>query len=288
MVQKNISSARVEVQCYKMKQFRVVVLFCAINLITVNSNVLSERVSDIMGIFYECRNSDGIAPCLKMKALTLIDRVSRMEKINIMDGIDLKGKLEDQPGDLTLEEEEKNLPRSADAKSAALSDMIFDRISRMIGSRTIEISIPKLAETARKGEDGLFDKFGGGGGGHGGGGFGGGKGKGKKDKGMGLKFFIATLAAKKLAMIPLYLGALFLLALKALITAKAALLIVGLVVFKKLLFAKSSGGGHGHTAVHHVQAGGHGGYGGGGWSPHGWDRRSIEGQELAYNAQKAS
>lgn len=88
------------------------------------------------------------------------------------------------------------------------------------------------------------------------------------------------LAAKMAALIPIAIGGLFLLAGKALITAKIALLISGIIALKKLFASKSGGGG----------GGGHGGWqsggGGGGWqsSGGGWDKRSLDAQKLAYKA----
>lgn len=89
------------------------------------------------------------------------------------------------------------------------------------------------------------------------------------------------LAAKLMALIPVAIAGLFLLAGKALITAKIALLISGIIAIKKLFAAKKHDGGGG----------------GGGWQPSsggssgpwqssggGWDKRSLEPQHLAYNA----
>lgn len=84
------------------------------------------------------------------------------------------------------------------------------------------------------------------------------------------------VAAKMAGFIPLALAGLFLLAGKALIIAKIALLISGILAVKKLIASKNGGGG-----------GGHGGGHGGGWqsSGGGWDKRSYEeAQKLAYKA----
>lgn len=71
--------------------------------------------------------------------------------------------------------------------------------------------------------------------------------------------------AHKLAMIPLLIGGLFVLALKALTQAKVALLIAGIIFAKKML-ANRNNGGH----VEHVHAapstGGWAGGAGGGWA----------------------
>lgn len=81
------------------------------------------------------------------------------------------------------------------------------------------------------------------------------------------------IAAKMAALVPVAIAGLFLLAGKALITAKIALLISGIIALKKLLAKKEHGGGGG------------GGHGHGGWqsSGGGWDKRSFdEAQKLAY------
>ncbi|XP_066248184.1 uncharacterized protein [Euwallacea similis] len=304
-----------------MKPFLVAVFaICIISALADDGvNTYTGSLREVLNLYVECSQSEGLSPCLKMKALDLIDRVSRMQKISLMDGVVINGQTEEIPNAPTLEEEEKNLPRALDAKSQALTSMIFTRIARMIGSKTIEVSLPKLIESARRKQEddkfeelnGLFDKFGvdegghggggHGGGGHGGGGHGGGGGGGKrggKKKGGGydLKDFLMQLMAQKLAMLPLLIGGLFILAVKALTQAKIALLIAGIIFAKKLLANKNQG------HVEHVHAssgwsGGSGGAGGwaGGWSggaggggwEGGWDKRSLEEtHNLAYQGQK--
>lgn len=85
------------------------------------------------------------------------------------------------------------------------------------------------------------------------------------------------IVAKMAALIPVAIAGLFLLAGKALITAKIALLLAGIIAIKKLVASKQ-GGGH--------SSGGHSG----GWqsSGGGWDKRSIdevnESHKQAYSA----
>lgn len=103
----------------------------------------------------------------------------------------------------------------------------------------------------------------------------------KKMMGMMMMGF----AMKMAAMIPVAIAGLYLLAGKALIISKIALLLAGIIGLKKLLASKQSGGG-GHSSG---WSSGGGGGGGGGWSSGGggsggWDRRSIEAQNLAYKA----
>lgn len=115
------------------------------------------------------------------------------------------------------------------------------------------------------------------------GGKGGGGGKGGM-KGM-MGHMMMGLAAKLMALIPVAIAGLFLLAGKALITAKIALLISGIIAIKKLFAAKKNGGGGGgasHISWQPSGGGAPGGWQSGGGS--GWDKRSLETQKLAYNA----
>lgn len=92
------------------------------------------------------------------------------------------------------------------------------------------------------------------------------------------------IATKMVGLIPIAIAGLFLLAGKALITAKIALMIAGIIAIKKLFAAKKNGGGGGSHGGWQPSGGGASGpwqSGGGGG---GWDKRSIESQTLAYNS----
>lgn len=88
-------------------------------------------------------------------------------------------------------------------------------------------------------------------------------------------------AMKMAALVPVAIAGLYLLAGKALIVSKIALLLAGIIGIKKLLSSKggSSGGGWssgGQSGGWQSSGGGHG--------SGGWDRRSNEAQNIAYNA----
>lgn len=97
-------------------------------------------------------------------------------------------------------------------------------------------------------------------------------------------------AMKMAALVPVAIAGLYLLAGKALIVSKIALLLAGIIGIKKLLSGK--GGGGGGSAAQWTSGGGGGsggwqssGHGGGGGASGGWDRRSMDGaQKLAYSA----
>lgn len=88
---------------------------------------------------------------------------------------------------------------------------------------------------------------------------------------------------KMAAMIPVAIAGLYLLAGKALIVSKIALLLAGIIGLKKLLASKQGGGGGGGWSSGQSQGwsqGSGGGHGGG------WDKRSLDSHEIVYAAQK--
>ncbi|CAG9760724.1 unnamed protein product [Ceutorhynchus assimilis] len=255
-----------------MKSYILVVAFCTLGVLAQDS-FESQSVRFILKIYDECANSEGFSPCLKKKAVTFLDRVARMDKLPLMDGVSLvKSKDAIQEPQIAENEIEENLPRSLEGQDEALNNLLSDRVTNLLGSRTIEISMPNISEMIEEGRKG-----GGGGGG------GGGKGGGGKMKDM-MGGMMMAIAAKMAALIPIAIAGLFLLAGKALITAKIALLISGIIALKKLFAAKQHGGSH-----HGGGWSSGGGGGGGGWqsSGGGWDKRSIEAaQQLAYKPYK--
>lgn len=136
-----------------MKSYVLVVAFCALSVIAQDS-FESASVRFILKIYDECVNSDGFSPCLKKKAVTFLDRVARMEKLPIMEGVTLvKGQdIALAEAQVAENEIEQNLPRSLEGQDEALNDMLSDRFNNLLGSRTIEISMPKVSEMIEEGK----------------------------------------------------------------------------------------------------------------------------------------
>lgn len=90
------------------------------------------------------------------------------------------------------------------------------------------------------------------------------------------------IAMKMVGMIPVAIAALYLLAGKALIVSKIALLLAGIIGLKKLLAGRGGGSQSASVSSYSAGSGGWssgGGHGGGG----GWDRRSLDAaHDLAY------
>ncbi|XP_041985133.1 uncharacterized protein LOC121737545 [Aricia agestis] len=206
----------------------------------------------IMRLYEDCSRADGIMPCLKKKAILFFDRAARMESIPLVDGIDIVKSAGFEAQAVSENDIDATLPRSADAKDETLTSMLWDRVASFANSRTVQLSLPKI--TGQEINQGVEE------------------GRGKMKKMMSMMMMGGAM--KMAAMIPLAIAGLFVLAGKALIVSKIALLLAGIIALKKIIAQKNSGGG-GHESHGWSSGGGSGG----------WDRRSYA-SELAYAGQK--
>lgn len=96
-------------------------------------------------LYDECNKVEGFSPCLKKKAITFLDRLGRMDKITLAEGV-IVSKTSDSPLEPTVTEEQldSTLPRADDAKDQALNTILLDKVSKLVGSRSIELTLPKL------------------------------------------------------------------------------------------------------------------------------------------------
>ncbi|XP_029049996.1 uncharacterized protein LOC114879333 [Osmia bicornis bicornis] len=215
---------------------------------TGNSNVFGD-LRQMYQIYKECADEE-LSPCLKVRLLSAMDRVSRSSQLNVADGVtfvqeDPVSGEEEAPK--SFQEIEANLPRALDDKEDALNAMIYDKVVKFFQSHTLKLKLPNVEELQRSlVEEGR-----------------------KKKKNMSGLLAIPLLIGGTL--VPLALGALALLAGKALIVSKLALVLASIIGLKKLV---SGGGDHGGHEVVQV-AGGHG--------SSGWARSS---HDLAYSAYK--
>ncbi|CAK1594298.1 unnamed protein product [Parnassius mnemosyne] len=189
--------------------------------------------------YKDCSNND-IANCLKLKLAKALTKVSKSDEIVLLNGVTIS---KDKNAVENVEVEEA-VPRSLDENS--LDSFILDKIMGFMQTHTIQIKFPSGSEL-----QGTFEE-----------------GRAKRKK------FAPLLAIPLLIggmMVPLAFGALALLAGKALIVSKLALVLAGIIGLKKLL--SSSSGAEAHEVV--VSAG-HGGPG--------WSRSLDKAHDLAYSA----
>ncbi|KAI5645728.1 hypothetical protein NE865_02395 [Phthorimaea operculella] len=177
--------------------------------------------------------------CLKVKLAKALNRISQSDEVSLLSGVTI---VKDKDAKIENEIEEA-IPRGLDESS--LDNLILDKIVGFMQSHTIQVKFPTASERSME------------------------EGRSRRKK-------LAPLLAIPLLiggmMVPLAFGALALLAGKALIVSKLALVLAGIIGLKKLL--SPSGGGHEAHEV--VVSAGHGGSG--------WSRSMEKAQDLAYNA----
>ncbi|GAB0087556.1 osiris 8 [Sergentomyia squamirostris] len=216
----------------------------------VGSSVFND-LRYIYRTYQECSSTD-LTVCLKIKLLTSLDRASRsLGNVSIGDDIRLVRPEADSVDETPVksnEEIEESLPRSLSDKQTTLNKMIFNKIIGFFNTHTLQVKFPESEDVSRSMNEG--------------------RGKEKKNNWMMIPVILAG------SMVPLAYGALALLAGKALIVSKLALVLASIIGIKKLV---SSSAGH-HEGAHEVVVSG--GHGGSGWG------RSLDSHDQAFRGQK--
>ncbi|KAL6432061.1 hypothetical protein ACFW04_006642 [Cataglyphis niger] len=216
-------------------------------------------LEEALDVYASCAGESSIPVCLKLKALRYVDRVVRSTDIEIVDGFKIvqteEAKNSRADNARSLNDIENTLPAETEAKEAAIDQALVDRAAKFLSTHTVELSFPE--DVARS-----FDEA-----------------RGKKKKIVkSLLPILLLLKLKAAALIPIALGALALIAVKALIIGKIALVISLIIALQKLLAYKSQSY---EVVAHPVHDYGHEVH----HDHHGW-ARSAAGSDLAYNAYK--
>ncbi|XP_075144512.1 osiris 8 [Haematobia irritans] len=205
-----------------------------------NSANVWKDLSMVYRLYQQCA-AENLSVCLKVKLLTGLEKVQRSAKtLKIMEGIQFV-KADDtvEPAKplMTETDIEANLPRALDAKEQVLTNMIVKNIAGFLQRHTLQIRFPDLRP-----DDSILGNTV--------------EGRKKKDKKGGGAYIMIPLLLGG-TFVPIAYGALAMLAGKALIVSKLALVLASIIGIKKLL---SSGGKESsHEVV--VSSGGHSGWG---------------------------
>lgn len=102
-------------------------------------------------VYKECSTAE-LSPCLKLKLLSAMDRISRSAQLNVAEGVTLvqDGPIanESEP-EKSVQEIEASLPRALEDKEDTLNGMIFDRIVKFFQSHTLKLKLPNVDEFQR-------------------------------------------------------------------------------------------------------------------------------------------
>lgn len=138
-----------------MKGGIVFVLLCVKLALAADS--FEASTTDIaLSVYGECSNAEDLYVCLKKKAFTLLDRLGRSQNFSISDSVKLVRPADSVPvqeEEISEKKLDELLPRSLDAKNAALTSMLSNKIAEFFGSRTLEISLPRSLSDSDDGDD---------------------------------------------------------------------------------------------------------------------------------------
>lgn len=178
-------------------------------------------------VYEECQHRNmAVSPCLKKKAITFFERLGRIQTLPLGDNLELvrvAPPTEDGARSATADLETTLARTSGGAADEVLNDILFERVAALMNSFNLRINLPKTTsgELKRSVEEG----------------------RGKMKKMMGM--MMMGMAMKLAALVPIAMGVLFLLAGKALIISKIALVLSLIIGLKKLLSQKQGGDHHG-------------------------------------------
>lgn len=257
-------------------------------------NAVSSENELMDSIYSDCLRKDSVN-CVKYKLFSIVDKIlDKRDTFAITDGVTVVK----APGT----PDQEGAPRGLN-EGASLESMVLGRLQNFLQSHTIKVElkgsdiISAVSSTSRAIEDASSnilsdsttdDEA---------------RGKGKK-KAKLIGPLLMAVALKGAALIPLALGAIALIAGKALLIGKIALVLSAIIGLKKLLSQEKHvtyevvAHPH-HTSSHsqsHGEAVGGSGYssdvgsysgGGGGGGSHGWGR-SLNAQDIAYSAYKST
>ncbi|XP_060856963.1 uncharacterized protein LOC132934653 [Metopolophium dirhodum] len=180
--------------------------------------------------------------CLKSKALTALDRALGKSSVTVADGVTLAARvgksLAVDPQADRADRAALDAASDADSKNALLDDMLANRMDRLMSTRTIMLD--GASQEGRK----------------------------KKDKAIQQAMMMAGMMAAAV-MGPMAFKILALIAGKALLLSKIALVLSGIIALKKLLQPQQ--GGHETESVSHH---------------YGRSLQKLEAHDVAYSGQK--
>lgn len=107
----------------------------------------SQGARGLFRVYDECNKSEfGAVQCMKKKAITFIDRIARMDSVNL-DGVKIvkNDNVPFTPKVLSENELEKSLPRGLEARDETLTNFLVDRVASYISSRTIQVTLPAIS-----------------------------------------------------------------------------------------------------------------------------------------------
>lgn len=188
------------------------VAFAAPGVKFVDSN---EESPSLRKIVSHCVNSEDILTCLSVKGITALNRAARSPSIEVLSGVSFNRDPSVSARNAKAISENEiidSLPAESTDRTSRLFDLAMDSLTNFLESHSLEVKFPQetTQEVARAIEEG--------------------RGKLKKLAGP----LLLAVGAKLIALVPLFLGGLIFLAVKALVVSKLAFVLAAILGLQRL------------------------------------------------------
>lgn len=122
----------------------VIVLFA---MSTSAEDMYNQGTRALLRVYDECNKAEyGLTACLKKKAISIIDRVGRLDSLNVNEGFKVVKNANAVDMKVISENElEQTLPRGLEARDEALTEMLIQKVAAFVNGRTVQIEMPKMS-----------------------------------------------------------------------------------------------------------------------------------------------
>lgn len=219
---KFISKTSIKYNVLKMSSFKTIIEFCCIVFIVTvecknyNSTEDLSVSRSFSKLYSTCGQSYNFFKCLKVQALKLADRAADIPQFRLLDGVEIVKK----PFSLKNENKKISTQEALNLPSEKVDSLLVETTGRFLKSHEIQVNIPRLLNAGVKEGQSFLE------------------GRGKKMKKY-LGPFVAAVAIKGGILTMVY-HSIAIIAGKALIIGKIALVISAIIGLKKLVQPEGS------------------------------------------------
>jgi Protein of unknown function (DUF1676) len=122
----------------------VIVLFA---VSTSAEDMYNQGTRALLRVYDECTKAEqGLTSCLKKKAISIIDRVGRLDSLTVNEGFKVVKNANAVDMKVISENElEQSLPRGLEARDEALTELLIQKVASFVNGRTVQIELPKMS-----------------------------------------------------------------------------------------------------------------------------------------------
>lgn len=128
-------------------KFTICAVFMLFAVSTSAEDMYNQGTRALLRVYDECNKAEfGLTSCLKKKAISIIDRVARLDSLTVNEGFKVVKNANAIDMKVISENElEQNLPRGLEARDEALTELLIQKVASFVNGRTVQIELPKMS-----------------------------------------------------------------------------------------------------------------------------------------------